>query len=524
MAFRSRNLFNHKSTHPFGGVGPDHVEGIANLPAMEQILNAIDLLPRNLPHNVMNHFSKVASVGAEEHATVHSQHHFFHGDFAELIQLIHTHANDASAHVTPSQPAQPPNQTGDIGAHDVSPPATQPPTQTQTGDTGAHDVSSPPATQPPTQAQTGDTAAHDVSPPVATQLPTQTQTGDTGTHDVSPPPATQPPTQTQTGDTGVHDVSPPAAAQPPATSQPVSLTQTATAIHSSYDGQVIENLDIYVDQGDAITITNDNVTLKNVRIHHDDGNGVVVSGANNVTIENVEIVHTGQQGTNENTMNIYVDGSPNLTVHNATLRDGSAGMYLYNSPGANISHVDGYNFHGPFPHSQFIQFNNSGNSTVTDFYAYNPAAASAPEDIISVYGSPNVTISNGVIDGNNSVSGVGIMFEAGSNGGRVDNVDAIHMGNGAFAVWEGVQNVIFNDTRSFDGIYGDQGRGAPLSSGVIWTVNGSGVSILNSTYTDPGNPNSIVWEGPGQQASAIDVHEDPNATPMQHIVNHYAWS
>ena len=70
--------------------------------------------------------------------------------------------------------------------------------------------------------------------------------------------------------------------------------------------------------------------------------------------------------------------SPNLTVHNATLRDGSSGIYLVNSPGADISHVDGYNFHGPLPRGQFVQFNNSGDSTLTDFYVLNHAATSAP--------------------------------------------------------------------------------------------------------------------------------------------------
>ena len=133
-----------------------------------------------------------------------------------------------------------------------------------------------------------------------------------------------------------------------------------------------------------------------------------------------------------------------------------------------------------------------------------------------------MTISNGVIDGNNSRTGVAVMFEDGSTGGRVDNVDAIHQGNGAFCAWDGANNVIFNDTRSFDNIYADQGRGVSASNAVIWAVNADGVSIQNSTYTDPGNPNNIVWEG--HRAAEVDVHEAPNATPMEHIVNHYAWS
>ena len=377
-------------------------------------------------------------------------------------------------HVTPSQPAQPP-------------------TQTQTADT-AHDASPPPAeTQPPTVA----------TPSQPAQPPTQTQTSDTA-HDASPPPAET---------------------QPPTAAQPVNLTHSTTAIHSSHDGQVIENLDLYVDHGDAITITNDNVILRNCRIHYADGNGVQVSGANHVTIENCEIIDTAppsgdQQGTNVDSNDINVESSPNLTVHNVTVRDGSSGMYLLNSPGANISHVDGYDFHGPFPRGQFVQFDKSGGSTLTDFYVLNHAATSSPEDNVSVYASPNTTISNGVIDGNNSRTGVAVMFENGSTGGLVENVDAIHQGDGAFSAYN--SDVVFDHTRSFDNINTDQGRGPNASNALIWNVSGSNVSILNSTYTDPANPNNIVWES--HQAAAVDVHAAPNATPMDHIVNHYAWS
>lgn len=319
-------------------------------------------------------------------------------------------------------------------------------------------------------------------------------------------------------------VTDPAAPASP-TPTPVNLTYSTTPIHSSYDGQIIENLDLYVANGDAVTITNDNVILRNVRIHHAEGDGVSVLGASNVTIENAEIINSSPPSgidpeTSENILNINAEGSPNLTVHNVTLRDGSSGIYLLESPGANISHVDGYDFHGPMPRGQFVQFDKSGDSTLTDFYVLNHANSSYPEDNVSVYASPNTTISRGVIDGNNSESGVGVMFENGSNGGRVEYVDAIHQGNGAFSSYD--SDVVFDHTRSFDNIYADQGRGPSMSDALIWNVSNSGISITNSTYTDPGNPGNIVWDA--SKAVVADVHEDPNATPMAHIVNHYAWS
>src|SRR5262249_641307 len=147
--------------------------------------------------------------------------------------------------------------------------------------------------------------------------------------------------------------------QPAQVTQPVNLTHSTTAIHSDHDGQIIENLDLYVDHGDAVTITNDNVILRNCRIHYADGNGVPASGANPDTIANCEIIdtlpHSGTNQGKKESDNILVQNSPNLSVHNVTVRDGSTGMYLVDSPGANISHVDGYDFHGPFPRGQFVQ-------------------------------------------------------------------------------------------------------------------------------------------------------------------------
>jgi hypothetical protein len=133
-----------------------------------------------------------------------------------------------------------------------------------------------------------------------------------------------------------------------------------------------------------------------------------------------------------------------------------------------------------------------------------------PEDNVSVYQSPNVHISQGLIDGNNSTSGVGVMFEGGSQGGAVNHVDAVHMADGAFSSYS--PNVSFDYTRSFDNINTDQGRGAPASNALIWNVSNSGVSIDHSTYTHPANPGNIVWDD--SKAVVANVAEDPNAHPM----------
>ncbi|TXP93476.1 hemolysin, partial [Escherichia coli] len=154
-----------------------------------------------------------------------------------------------------------------------------------------------------------------------------------------------------------------------------------------------------------------------------DGVGVSVIGADGVRIENSEIINAGAPASGPETdtgqNNIDVDRGTNLTVTGTTLREGSSGIYLLNSPGAALSGIEGYDFHGPFPRGQLVQFDKSPDSTLDTFYVKNNPDVAWTEDNISVYQSANVTISNGVIDGNNSPSGVGVMFEEGSTGGRV---------------------------------------------------------------------------------------------------------
>ncbi|WP_227435623.1 right-handed parallel beta-helix repeat-containing protein [Methylobacterium sp. W2] len=303
----------------------------------------------------------------------------------------------------------------------------------------------------------------------------------------------------------------------------IALTRHDGPIQSEYAGQVIENLDIYAEGTAAVSIQHDGVVLRNVRIHHSDGVGVSVIGADGVRIENSEIINAGAPASGPETdtgqNNIDVDRGTNLTVIDTTLREGSSGIYLLNSPGAALSGIEGYDFHGPFPRGQLVQFDKSPDSTLDTFYVKNDAATSWTEDNISVYQSANVTISNGVIDGNNSPSGVGVMFEEGSTGGRVSHVDAIHMGNGAFSTY--TDDVSFDFTRSFDNIATDQGRGAPLSNALIWNTSGEGVSVTNSSYENAGNPTNILW---GEVAATVADATEADITPQAHLINEFAWS
>jgi hypothetical protein len=306
---------------------------------------------------------------------------------------------------------------------------------------------------------------------------------------------------------------------------PVGLTSATSMVQSTADGQVIRNLDIWVESGDAVRIAHNNVTLENVRIHVKSGNGVLVFG-DDVKINNVEVFNSdppdGIEGeTAPEWIGIHGDGALRLTVSHAAFHDVSSGVYLNRSPGANLSYIEGYNMQGPFPRGQLVQFGYSGNSTLTNFYAYNEPAHSHPEDIVNVYHSANVMISNGVVDGNNSVSGVGVLFEGSSDGGFVQNVDVLHQGNGGFSSYSA--NVDFLDVRTFDSHNTDQGRGTPSSNGLQFNISNAGITFDDTTYTRPGNPGNIAWDA--SKAEFLDISEDPDGAAMSYdmFVNYFAW-
>ncbi|EHP91262.1 calcium-binding protein [Methylorubrum extorquens] len=304
---------------------------------------------------------------------------------------------------------------------------------------------------------------------------------------------------------------------------PAGQTYSTTPIRTTYDGQVIENLDLWVSDGDAIRVDHDNVVIRNVTIHHADGNGIVVEDVSGVTVQNSLIVNsdppTGNGGeTDAETTGIRVVNASGFTASHVTLQDSGTGIYLGQSPNAKLSYIEGHNFHGPFPGGQLVQFYQSPNGSLSDFAVTNDASHSHVEDNVSIIDSQNVSIANGVIDGNNSPSGAGVMFEGNSQGGHVQNVDVIHMSNGGFSSYS--DDVSFVDTRSFDNDAGDQGRGASLSNGLIWNATGHNVTIDDSTYTDPGVANNIVW---GTSSAGADVSAAPSATPMTPIQNVFDW-
>lgn len=374
----------------------------------------------------------------------------------------------------------------------------------------------------------------DASEPVASTPIVTDPSDEGGSQPVVTAPVTTPTTSTPVVVDTPSPVATPVITTPVAATsgEAISLTRHDGPV-VAHDGEVLKNLDIYVDSGTALTIEANNVTVEDVRIHYNgaggaaEGMGILVTGAND-TIKNVEIFNAGAPAAgaelNAEHYGIQAVGAQSLNVSGATIHDASTGIYVLNSPGTTLEGIEGYDMRGPMPRGQLVQFDKSDNSTLTNFYVHNDPKIAFTEDNISVYESNNVTVSNGVIDGNNSASGQGVIFEN-SNNGLASHIDAIHMGNGAFADYG--SNNTFDFTRSFDNIATDQGRGElPLSNALIWGLSDTTV-VTHSSYQNPANPANIIYGG-GYEDEAhqgtIDVTQVTGQTPMAHLTNDFLWA
>ncbi|MBW2457559.1 MAG: right-handed parallel beta-helix repeat-containing protein [Deltaproteobacteria bacterium] len=292
--------------------------------------------------------------------------------------------------------------------------------------------------------------------------------------------------------------------------QPCTLTDSPP-IQVTADGQIVEELRITSTNGAAITIEgHDNVIIRNVEILHSGGQGIVISGAGNALVQDVSIENTGAPSTGQNPseahVNIYCYQSTGFTAERVRLTRGSAGIYLQECGQSNMSFIEGHDFRGPFPRGQVVQWNNSDDGLLEDFSVENPPE-SWPEDNVNAYQSLNVTIRRGLVDGNNSPSGVGVIFDGDNSTGLVEDVDAIRMGNGCFSNYAGADGNVFRRTRCRENICTDQGRGVPLSGALMWAglPSGTQTRIEESAYYDACNPSNIYW--PASSFAVVELAE-----------------
>ncbi len=338
------------------------------------------------------------------------------------------------------------------------------------------------------------------------------------------------------GDLAAQDAGPGVDATPAADALPAADTSSPDTgvakctltpsgpVEAQKDGEVIENLLITAKGQPAIRVEGKSkVTIRNVRILHEDGQGIVLSNADDVTIEQVSIEHTGAPPTGANASeenNITCYQSARATIAHVRLTRGSTGIYLISCPESKLSFIEGHDIRGPFPRGQLVQWDKSDDGLLEDFSVINPQT-SWPEDNVNVYQSNNLTIRRGLIDGNNSPSGVGVIFDGGDATGLVEDVDAIRMGNGCFSAYDGGDGTIFRRTRCRENICGDQGRGVPLSNALMWAGQPglTQLRIEDSSYFASCNDN-LVW--PQDSFAVVELNE-VDFKLRAAIVNTFCW-
>ena len=220
-------------------------------------------------------------------------------------------------------------------------------------------------------------------------------------------------------------------------------------------------------------------------------------------------------------INISCFDSQGITIKNARLTRGSSGAYLLQCPDSTLQFIEGHDFRGPFPRGQLAQWDKSDHPLLEDFSVEN-TADSWPEDNVNVYMTLDATIRRGLVDGNNSPSGVGVIFDGDTSTGLVEDVDAIRMGNGCFSNYAGADGNVFRRTRCRENICTDQGRGAPSSNALMWAGK-PGLTQLRleqSSYYDACNPGNIVW--PEESFAVIEVVER-DFTPRAPLAQSFCW-
>lgn len=313
-------------------------------------------------------------------------------------------------------------------------------------------------------------------------------------------------------------------APPPSPILTPSGSITVSANNATYEGlDITGNVTIngYVD-----------VTFDSCRIRHASGHGIDHTNADRLTIQDVEIIHTGAPASGANPSsernNINGDGSEDVRINRVRLTDGSSGIYHQNGCyGTWASFVHGTNFRGPFPRGQLCQFNRGNNSILEDFYCYMDPNVSWAEDNVNLYITPDFIVRRGLLDGNNSPSGIGVIVEGQAegvtvSGGLVEDVDTIRMGNGSFSAYEIAHDITFRRCRARENINTSQaGRGAPLSNALMFASGpgSTGIRFENCSYYASVNGN-IAWD---QNAMVVAQFTLTNYTQRSPITVTFPW-
>lgn len=285
--------------------------------------------------------------------------------------------------------------------------------------------------------------------------------------------------------------------------EPCALRTVTTPMKVTEDGSVVQRLNITVPNSTvaALTISAKNVVVQDVTIFHPStGKGIEFAHADNLQISRVEVRAYGTTSgpnpcelPNNDCDNIHGSTSTGVAISSVRLEGGSTGIELDACPGAVVSHAAIRNVRGPFPRGQCVQFSQCDDALLENFSCVNEENHSWTEDSISAWRSSNVTIRLGLVDGNNSPTGVGVMFEGSDNvthGGLLEDVDAVHQGDGCFSGYPAQHLMQRNVRCAHTHCTGWGGRAKPTSGSLGWAagdeagVVSHGIVVEDAGYFD----------------------------------------
>jgi hypothetical protein len=281
------------------------------------------------------------------------------------------------------------------------------------------------------------------------------------------------------------------------------LTPSGPVVVTENDQVVVGRL-ITADGVDGINVRgHSGVTIRDCEIHHRGGPGIFFANADDLTIENVIIVHDGAPaaGPHEdgNQANIVGTDSERLRIDHVRLTRGSSNIELFATPGAQLSFVEGHDVRGPGK-AAFVYVFDSNDAVIEDFSIENPLDTGRPFNLIDLDRSSDCIVRRGLLDGHNAEFGYGVHFEQTSgmaSGGLVEDVDAIRMTNGAFSCFQWGRDITFRRTRARENICDivsipiegchkptKSGGCVPNSNAISWGAadDAIGMSIEESSY------------------------------------------
>jgi len=208
-------------------------------------------------------------------------------------------------------------------------------------------------------------------------------------------------------------------------------------VSASFDGQVIENLRINTSQKQRCAISvkgHKDVVIRNVHITHK-GAGICLNDAENASIQKALVVSTSAPKTGPH-CNFGVENcnSDDVTIEHVETEKGASGILIEKSDNVHVSELRCFDIRGPYPRGSCLSFVRSDHGSLSNFYSKNIQDVSHDLDIINMWKSDHVTVSDGLVDGSYGRNAAGVIADDSSDFVTVSNVDFVRTSNTATAV------------------------------------------------------------------------------------------